>query len=65
MKPADVNESNEHAVWRTLYSKQSALTKYKFKVGDQVKISKHKRIFQKGFLPSWTEETFTIVQQIP
>ena len=27
MKPADVNESKEHAVWRTLYSKQSAPTK--------------------------------------
>ena len=65
MKPADVNESNEHAVWRTLYGKQSAPTKYKFKVGDQVKISKHKRIFQKGYLPSWTEETFTIAQRIP
>ena len=65
MKPADVNESNEHAVWRTLYGKQSAPTKYKVKVGDQVKISKHKRIFQKGYLPSWTEETFTIAQRIP
>ena len=65
MKPADVNESNEHAVWRTLYGKQSAPTKYKFKVRDQVKISKHKRIFQKNYLPSWTEETFTIAQRIP
>ena len=65
MKPANVNESNEHAVWRTLYGKQSAPTKYKFKVGDQVKISKHKRTFQKGYLPSWTEETFTIAQRIP
>lgn len=62
MQPTDINESNEHAVWRTLYGKQSAPTKYKFKVGDQVKISKHKRIFQKGYLPSSTEETFTIAQ---
>ncbi|CAH3024098.1 unnamed protein product [Porites evermanni] len=65
MKPADVNESNEHAVWRILYGKQSAPTKYKLKVGDQVKVTKHKRIFQKGYLPSWTEETLSIAQRIP
>ena len=39
--------------------------KYKFNLGDQVKISKHKRIFEKGCLPSWTEETFTIVKRLP
>ena len=65
IKQGDVNESNEHAVWRILYGKQSAPTKYKFKVGDQVKISMHKRIFQKGYLQSWMEETFTIAQRIP
>lgn len=33
--------------------------KYKFNLGEQIKIIKHKRIFEKGYLPSWTEETFT------
>ena len=32
----------------------------KFKVGDQVRISKKKRQFEKGFTPNWTEEIFTI-----
>ena len=66
MKPADVNENNASAIWNNLYGNLfKKPTKYKFKVGDQVKISKHKRIFEKGYLPSWTEETFTVAQRLP
>ena len=66
MKPADVNENNASEVWNNLYRNLfKKPTKYKFKVGDQVKISKHKRIFEKGYLPSWTEETFTVAQRLP
>ena len=33
----------------------------KFKIGDKVRISKYKRkIFDKGFTPTWTEEIFVI-----
>ena len=32
-----------------------------FKVGDKVRISKYKRkVFDKGYTPTWTEEVFTI-----
>ena len=65
MKPADVTVFNAQNVWRTLYGRQTSITRYKFKVGDQVKISKHKRVFEKGYLPSWTEETFTVAQRPP
>ncbi|XP_032235740.2 uncharacterized protein LOC116617271 [Nematostella vectensis] len=34
----------------------------RFKVGDQVRLSKVKRTFTKGYLPNWTEEVFTIGQ---
>ena len=30
----------------------------KFKVGDYVRISKHKNIFDKGYTSSWSEEVF-------
>ena len=30
----------------------------KFKVGDQVRISKSKNIFAKGYTPNWSEEVF-------
>ena len=65
MKPVDVTVFNAQDVWRTLYGKQTSTTKYKFKLGDQVKISKYKRVFEKGYLPSWTEETFTVAQRLP
>ena len=32
----------------------------KFKVGDQVKISKYKNIFARGYAPNWSEEIFVI-----
>ena len=66
MRPADVNENNASEVWNNLYRNLfKKPTKYKFKVGDQVKISKHKRIFEKGYLPSWTEDTFTVASARP
>ena len=32
----------------------------KFKVGDNVRISKYKSIFAKGYTPNWSEEVFII-----
>ena len=32
------------------------------KVGDKVRISKAKNVFEKGYLPNWTEEIFTIAR---
>ena len=32
----------------------------KFKVGDNVRISKYKTIFAKGYVPIWSEEVFGI-----
>jgi len=32
----------------------------KFKIGAKVRITKKKTIFQKGYLPHWTEEVFTV-----
>ena len=32
----------------------------KFKVSDHARISKHKNIFAKGFVPNWSEEVFVI-----
>ena len=60
--PAEVNTSNQEDVWQTLYGHplwQSRMTK-PLKVGDRVRISKARRQFKKGYLPSWTEELFTV-----
>jgi hypothetical protein len=34
-------------------------------VGDRVQISKTKRTFEKGYLPNWTTELFTISRKVP
>jgi hypothetical protein len=52
-------------VWHTLYSSEPRRKGYKFKVGDQVRISISKNIFDKGYKDNWTEEIFTISKRIP
>lgn len=39
----------------------------KFQIGDKVRISKHKHIFEKGYTytPSWTTEIFQICRMQP
>ena len=37
----------------------------KFHVGDQVRIAKKKKTFEKGYTTNWTEEVFTIVKVQP
>ena len=32
----------------------------KFKVGDHVRISKHKNVFVKSYTPNWSEEIFVV-----
>ena len=32
----------------------------KFEVGDQIRISKYRKFFAKGYTPHWTEEVFVI-----
>lgn len=59
--PSKVNESNETDIWIKQYSHVSkGKANTKFKVGDKVRISKNKRIFEKGYLQNWTDEVFTI-----
>ena len=36
----------------------------KFKIDDKVRISKTRRAFDKGYLPNWTEEIFTVTEVI-
>ena len=55
-------KKNELTVWRNLYPDR--YKKYdiipKFSVGDEVRITKKKKVFEKGYTTRWTEEIFTI-----
>ena len=66
-RPVDVTVENETKIWHTLYDDHDVVkdVKYKFKIGDQVRISKVKRTFEKVYLPNFTKEIFTISKQVP
>ena len=63
MTPVQASEKqNENKVYMTLYPDEvdRGNIKHKFKVGDKVRITKKKSIFEKGYTPRWTEEIFTV-----
>lgn len=60
MKPADVNKDNEKSLLKTAYNRIKIFPKPKFRVGDKVRISKYKHLFEKGYTPNWTTEVFRI-----
>ena len=64
MRPIDVNISNEVEVWNRLYKSKKSDTapEFKFQVNDKVRISKHKHVFEKGYLPNFTEEIFVVAE---
>ena len=65
--PSSVSLLNMGQVRRRLYgnSWKKPKRELKFKLGDQVPISKSCRTFKKGYLPSWTQEIFTVTKIIP
>lgn len=60
MKPSEVTKKNEAQLLNTVYKYTHIMTDKKFKLGDHVRISKYKKVFDKGYLPNWTTEIFTI-----
>jgi hypothetical protein len=65
MKPALVTRENQQEVWNTLYKDSGKKpTKFKFKVGESVRISRSKMVFEKGYEKNWTREIFFIHQRI-
>ena len=54
MKPhADVNKTNEHTVWLTLYGKPGLIGPPKFKVGDSVHVISYKTLSKVTKLTFW------------
>ena len=63
LTPTDASkEENELTVWRNLYPDRYKTSRLnpKFSVGDKVRITKKKEVFEKGYTTRWTEEIFTI-----
>src|SRR5438093_13012910 len=65
MARINVNRDVEHEIWARQEEKgQQKVTDREptevFQIGDDVRLSKSKRVFDKGYLPNWTEEIFTV-----
>lgn len=70
MSPDKVKKSNSAQVFKNLYNfdrdEGEYITDVKvlFKIGDFVRISKYKKIFDKGYEANWTNEVFEVVRII-
>ena len=62
MTPVEASKKkNQGTVYFNLYGDMDTLSsKPKFKIGDKVRKSKYKHIFQKGYQANWTEEIFIV-----
>ena len=55
IKPIDVTD-HSYAEYNENFNKKDRT----FKVGDNIRISKYKNIFAKGYTPNWSEEVFVL-----
>ena len=62
MKPIDVTPAIADKLLNTVYNNVKIAAPARFKVGDSVRVSKFKTIFDKGYTPNWTTEVFKIVK---
>ena len=67
MAPVKVTTENQDKVFSTLYPQLTGKERVKavkdfkhFQIGNHVRLRKWKHIFEKGYLPNWTTEIFTI-----
>lgn len=63
MKPIDVNcRRVERNLLKNVYNYKIKKIIPKFKIGQHVRISKFKNIFEKGYTPNWSPELFKIIR---
>jgi len=63
--PESVNVDNEKEIHTLLYPAIKPQLKWKFSVGDKVRLLQSKRAFRKGYLPGWTTEIFNVKYRVP
>jgi len=61
LTPAEVTQEREEEVYNRVFgSTNFPKPKFKYNVGDYVRITKEKGVFGKGYIPNFTEEVFSI-----
>jgi len=63
--PAGVTIHNEKEVRKRIYPPKNLPIKWRFVVGDKVRLLQSKHIFRKGYTPGWTIEIFNVKSCIP
>lgn len=59
--PNQVNKSNEKHILETVYNNNKReIAKPRFAKGNQVRVSKKKFVFSRGFYPTWSEQIYII-----
>jgi transposase InsO family protein len=64
MAPDDVTSTNENEIAKRMYPDKPKLV-WKYNIGDRVRISKYKNIFEKGYLKNWSDEMYVIFDRYP
>ncbi|KYQ46398.1 hypothetical protein ALC60_14607 [Trachymyrmex zeteki] len=62
MGPIDVTPAIAGRLLTTVYNHVKIAAPTRFKVGDSVRVSKFKTIFEKGYTPNWTTNVFKIIK---
>ena len=65
MAPVHVNKDNEDVVRHRLYTLKPKSFKWKYAVGDRVRIAMQRQPFRKGYLGQWSQEIFEIAARLP
>lgn len=66
MKPTEVTRNDVKKIKQKMYPPEVNLeVKFKYRVGDSVRLAKEKYIFEKGYKQGWTDEIFEIVERVP
>ena len=64
LAPVEVTPQLESQVFQKLYGYQKERA-FKFNINDRVRISKARKVFQRGYSPNWTEEVFIVHEHYP
>ena len=70
MAPKDITVENEREVYEKIYlpvelEREKTKIRYKFNVGDKVRISVARGAFQKGYMENYSREIFVIAARLP
>jgi hypothetical protein len=65
MTPSQVVKENEHIVRARLYPEKPKRFKYRFNIGDTVRMSIRRNVFHKSYSGNWSEEIFTVCSRHP